>query len=105
MPITKEIVKKIIKDKLLSVTDFNINIAFKVAWVSFIRMGKLIYPATEAKKATFAVIGLTRSNISFAKNNQYVILCLNQSKINTEHTKVKIILAAIVEYICPVATL
>lgn len=40
------------------------------------RMGKLIYTIAEVKKATFAEISLTRSDISFAECDQYAILRL-----------------------------
>ncbi len=76
----KNILQNITKDEPLSVTDLNINTAFKVAWAGFIRMGELTYTAAEAKKATFAETGLTRSDISFAEGDQYAILCLKRNK-------------------------
>ena len=69
------------------------------------RMGELTYTAAEAKKATFAETGLTRSDISFAEGDQYAILRLKRSKTDTEHTGVQIILAATGEQTCPVAAL
>lgn len=68
-------------------------------------MEELTYKAAEAKKVTFAQTGLTRSDISFAKKDQYAILYLKRSKTNTEHTWVQIILAVTRERICPVAAL
>lgn len=53
----------------------------------------------------FVKIGLTRSDISFAEGNLYTILWLKQSKVNIEHTKVKIIQTDTGEHICLVATL
>ncbi len=53
----------------------------------------------------FAETGLTRSNISFADWDQYVILRLKQSKTDSENTRVQIILAATGEPTCPVAAL
>ena len=104
-PITKEILEKITKEELLSITDLNVDTAFKVAWAGFMRMGELTYTAAEAKKATFAETGLTRSDISFAEGDQYAILRLKRSKTDTEHTGVQIILAATGEPTCPVAAL
>ncbi len=69
------------------------------------RMWELTYTAAEAKKATFAETGLTRSDISFAEEDQYAILQLKQSKTDTEHTGLQIILAATGEPTCPVAAL
>ncbi len=105
LPITNIIFEKITEDKPLSVTDLNVNTAFKVAWAGLMRMEEFTYKAAEAKKATFAETGLTRSDISFAEGDQYAILRLKRSKTDTEHTGVQIILAAIVERTCPVAAL
>ena len=105
LPITKDILEKITEDEPLSVTDLNVNRAFKVAWASFMRMGELTSTAAEAKKTTFTETGLTRSDISFAEGNQYAILRLKRSKTDTEHTGVQIILAETGKRICPVAVL
>lgn len=64
------------ENKPLFVIDLNIDITFKIAWASFMRRKKLTYTMAKAKKAMFGEIGLTKSDISFAKNNQYNILCL-----------------------------
>ncbi len=104
-PITKEIVEKITEEEFLSITDLNVDTTFKVAWAGFMRMGELTYTAAEAKKATFAEIGLTRSDISFEEWDQYSILRLKRSRTDTEYTGVQIILAATGEPTCPVAAL
>ncbi len=62
------------EDKPLSIINLNINTAFKVTWTDIIKMRKLIYIVVEAKKARFVEISLTRLNISFTKEDQYVIL-------------------------------
>ena len=79
--------------------------AFKVAWAGFMTMVELTYTAAEAKNATFAETGLTRSDISFAEGDQYAILRLKRSKTDTEHTGVQIILAATGEPTCRLAAL
>ena len=66
LQITKDILKKITEDEPLSVTDLNVDTAFKVAWAGLMRMGKLTYTAAKAKKATFAETSLTRSDIFLA---------------------------------------
>ncbi len=76
LPITKNILQNITKDKPLSVTDLKIDTVFKVAWASFMRIGELTYMVAEAKKAMFAETGLIRSDISFAEGDQYAILHL-----------------------------
>ena len=103
--ILKDILEKITEDELLSVMDLNVDTEFKVARAGFMRMGKLIYTAAEAKKATFAETGLTKSVISFAEVDQYTMLPLKQSKTDTEHSRVQIIVAATGERTCPVASL
>ena len=105
LPITKDILEKITEDEPLSVTDLNVDKAFKVAWAGLMRMGELTYTAAEAKKAKFAETSLTRSDISFAESDPYAILRLKQSKTDTEHTWVQIILAATGERTCPVLAL
>ncbi len=72
--ITKNIFKKITEDKPLSITDLNVDTAFKVAWTGFMRIRELTYIAKEAKKAMFTETGLTKLDISFAEGDQYVIL-------------------------------
>ena len=85
LPITKNILKKIIDKKPLSISDLNMDTTFKVAWAGFMRMEKLIYIATEIKKATFVDIGLTLSDILFVKEDQYAILYFKRNNTNTEH--------------------
>ncbi len=75
-PITKKILEKITKEELLSITDLNVDTAFKVGGAGFMRMEEWTYTAAEAKKATFAEIGLKRSDISFGEGDQYAILRL-----------------------------
>ncbi len=88
--ITKEILKKITEEELLSIMDLNVDTAFKVAWAGFMRMGELTYTAAEAKKAAFAETSLTRLDISFAVEDQYATLRLKRSKTDTEHTGCKL---------------
>ncbi len=93
------------EEEPLSITDINVNTSFKVAWAGFIRMGQFTYTEAEAKKATFAETGLTRSDISFSKGDQYAILRLKRSNTDTENTGVQIILGATSKPTCPVAAL
>lgn len=91
--------------KPLSVTNLNIDTTFKVAWAGCMRMGELTYTAMEVKKAMFAETSFTRSDISFAKGDQYAILHLKRSKTNTEHTGVQIILKVTCKQTCSVIAL
>ena len=90
LQITKYIFEKITEDESLAITDFNVDTAFKVAWAGFMRIGELIYTTAEAKKATFAETGLTKSDISFAESDQYAILHLKRSQTDTEHTECRL---------------
>lgn len=49
---------------------------FKIALVSFLCLRKIVYSGMEYKKALLSKIKVTKSNISFIKSNQYVILQL-----------------------------
>ena len=105
LPITKDIFKKITIEAPLTVNNLNIDTTFKVAWAGFMQLGKITYTVAEAKKALFKDIRLTKSDISFAKGDQYAILRLKQSKTNVDHTGVQIMLAATGEPTCPVSAL
>ncbi len=103
--ITKEIFKNITENEPLSITNLNIDIAFKVAWTGYMKMGKLTYIIVETKKTMFIETGFTKSNIFFIIGDQYTIISLKWSKTDTEHTKIQIILVATSEQTCPVAAL
>lgn len=85
--ITKEILKKTTNEEQ-TIINLNIDTAFEVAWAEFMRMGELTYMAAEVKKAIFSKTGLTRLDILFGEDDQYVVLRLKQSKTDTEHTRV-----------------
>ncbi len=95
----------ITKEEPLTVTDFNIDAAFQMAWASFFRIGELTYTSTEVKKATLSKTGLTRSNISFTEGHQYAFLHLKQSKTDIEYIGVQIILSATNKQTCHRASL
>ncbi len=103
LPVTKNILEEITKEKPLMLIDPNVDTAFKVAQAGFMRLREIMYMAAEAKKSTFAETKLTRSDISFEKGDQYATLRLKRSKTDVEHTGVQIILAAKGEQTCPVA--
>ena len=103
--ITKNILKKITVNKSININKLNIDKAFKVVWAGFLRLGKITYTGTELKKASFLDSKVTRSNVSFSKENQYAVLCLKQSKTNTKHTSAKIVFAVTSDKSCPIAAL
>lgn len=49
--------------------NLNVDIIFKIAQAGFMRIGKLTYIATKAKKAIFIETDFTRSNILFIEGD------------------------------------
>ena len=76
-----------------------------MAWAGFLRLDEMTYTSTDLKKALFSRTRVTKSDVSFAEGNQYQLLRVKQSKTDTKHTEVQIILAAAGEKTCPVAAL
>lgn len=102
---TKNIINKITEKNLVKINNWNIDTAFKVAWVSFLCLGKITYINTKLKKALFWTTCITRSDILFFEGNQYIIFCLKQSMTDIEHTNIQITLESIGEMIYPIAIL
>ena len=106
LPITKDILQKITRQKPTSLQELNINTTFKVAWACFLRMGEFTYTKAElANRKIFSATKLTRSDITFSQNDQYVVLRLKRSKTDVKHTGVEIIIAATNDLTCPVLAL
>lgn len=105
LPITKDLLGKITAPPPTSIEDFNTDAAFKIAWAGFPRMGEITYTAAQAKKTSFSSIKATRSDISFAEDDEYAVLRLKRSKTDIEHSGVQMILAATGEPTCPVIAL
>lgn len=68
-------------------------------------MSELISTIVEAKKVIFIEISLIKSDISFAKDNQYIILHLKKSKTYMKQTGMQIILVIINKQMYPIVTL
>lgn len=94
MPITKDVLEKIVANEPINIDKLNIDMAFKVAWAGFFRLREITYIDSKLKKVSFLLTKVTRSDILFAKSNQYIVFRLKQSKINSKHTRVQIILVA-----------
>ena len=105
LSITKDILVKITSTIPISIEEINIDTAFKVAWAGFLRLGEITYSNAEAQAPTFVNTKLTRSDITFAEDNQQAILRLKRSKTDLYHTGVEIILAATHDKTCPVTAL
>lgn len=74
--IINNILKKIIDNKFVSMNKLNIDITFKIAWIDFLDLEKIIYTSTKLKKALFLSTRVIRSNILFIKGNQYIVFYL-----------------------------
>ncbi len=70
LPVTKNILEEITTEEHPTVTDLNVDTAFKVARAGFMRLGEITYTVAEANKLTFAKTKLTRSDISFVVADQ-----------------------------------
>ena len=105
LTIKKHILERLTEQEPMDLDELNIDVAFKVAWAGFLRLGEIKYTSTDLKKASFSRTRVTRSDVSFAEGNQYAVLHLKQIKTDTEHTEVQIILAATGKRTCPVAAL
>lgn len=64
-PNYKNIFKKIIEDQSLSLIEFHLIFAFKLAGADFMRMEKLMYIIDEAQKALYVETSLITLDISF----------------------------------------
>ena len=105
LPIIKDILKNIMVNKPFNIDKLNIDTEFKVAWAGFLRLEKIMYINIELKKTSFSSTKVTRSNISFAKGNQYEVFYFKQSKTNTKYIEVQIIFALKSEKIYLIAAL
>lgn len=105
LPITQEILRKIIIKDSVSKADINFNTACIVAWTGFLRAGEFTYSAQDKRDPMFIQTHLTRSDITFEENDQYAILRLKFSKTDYDHTGVEIVLAATDDDLCPVKAL
>lgn len=57
------------------------------------------------KKASFFETKVTRFNVSFSEENQFVVVCLKQTKTDIKHIGAQIILAVTSEKTCPIAAI
>ena len=105
LPITKDILTKIISQPITTLDDLNIDAAFKTAWAEFLRLGEITYSSTDRKKLAFIHTSPTRGDVSFAEDDQFATLWLKQSKTDVDHMGVQIILAASQNPTCLVTAL
>ena len=63
----------------------NYDTAFKTAWADFLQVNKFTYTQQNLKSKAFKDTELTQSDITFAENDKYAILCLKRSKTDINH--------------------
>ena len=89
-----------------SINDLNVTVASKVAYAGFLRGGEMFYDSKDlANRSVFSNTKLSRPDITFGINDEHVVLTLKQSKTNTLHKGVDIILVAIGTATCLVLAL
>lgn len=67
------------KNKFANLNKLNIGKIFKLAWVNFLHQIKITYINTKFRKALFPKTKVIKLDISFAKNNQYIILLIKKT--------------------------
>jgi hypothetical protein len=71
LSIIKNLLEKIIS--VLNATqtrnDVNVNAAFKIVWVEFLRLREITYLETNRKKIVFDRVKTTREDVSFVEND------------------------------------
>jgi hypothetical protein len=79
-----------------SINDLNVIVALKVAYIGFLQGGEMFYNSRNlTNRSVFSNIKLSHLDITFNINDEHVVLTLKQSKMNTLHKGVNIILVAI----------
>jgi hypothetical protein len=88
------------------IDNINGNAVFCLAFTAFLYMGEFTYTIKEAADpTTFIATKLMRSDVHFMEDYNYLILRLKQSKMDTKHEGVSIIVAATGNRAYPVAAL
>ena len=105
LSVTKVILERITAVIPHFIENMNYDTAFKTAWAGFLQIGKFTYTQQNLKSKAFKDTELTQSDITFAENNEYAILCLKRSKTNINHQGVEIILTAVNNSLCSVQVL
>ena len=103
-PITLDILEKITSPDAPTADELNLNTACKVAFAGFLRSGEFLHD-DRLNRETFESTSLTRSDVTFAENDEYARLRLKRSKTDTLFKGVDILLAATGTPTCPVHAL
>jgi hypothetical protein len=103
-PITLDILEKITSPEATTVDDLNLDTACKVAFAGFLRSGEFLHD-DRLDRETFENTSLTRSDVTFAENDEYARIRLKRSKTDTLFKGVDILLAATGNKTCPVYAL
>jgi hypothetical protein len=88
------------------IDNINSNTIFRLTFTAFLYIREFIYTTKEAADPiTFITTKLTKSNIHFTEDYNYLILRLKQNKTDIKYKSISIIVAAIGNKACPVAAL
>lgn len=94
LPIKKDILEKITENEPINFDKLNIDKAFKLAQIGYLCLREIIYTSIKLKKTSFLETKVTRCDVLFLERNQYIVLCLKQSKTDIKYTGAQIILMA-----------
>lgn len=103
--IIKDIFQVLTSLLLIFINKLNLDIIFKVTWIRFMRLKKLIYMAVKKSDTSFKNLYLIRSDNTFFEQNQYAMLRLKHSKIDINYIGVFILLTVNKNSICPITAL
>jgi hypothetical protein len=81
------------------VNNVNINAAFKLAFLGFLRSGEFMAD-NKLNKHISENTNLTQSNITFGLNNKHILFWLKHSKTDLLYKRVKIVITTTGKDIC-----
>ncbi len=105
LPITREIPLKITRHQLTDSDQPSIDVVFKIAWESFMRISRIIFTAAQQAALLFKDTKVTRVDISLSEFDQFVTLKLKTRKTSVNHTRVLIEIEAKHQQNCLVMSL
>jgi hypothetical protein len=92
LPITKDILAKLVTPNAKTVKDLNFNAAATMAFAGFLRLGEITYTKAQKDSHAFTATKCTRNDITLAED--HMTLRLKRSKTDVNHQGVSITIAA-----------
>jgi hypothetical protein len=92
LPVTIDILARLVTPNAQSVKDLNFNAAATTAFAGFLRLGEITYTKTQKESLAFSATKCTRNDITLAED--HMTLRLKRSKTDVNHQGVSITIAA-----------